>query len=80
MGTVVHRETKEVRFSQNCPDYDNAQWILDADVSNVIEQDPKFWVIEGDCIRLATEEEQAAIIALEQSVQIIGDQWHQGNL
>jgi len=65
MGTVVHRETREVRFSQNCPDYDSVQWILEADVSNVIEHDPKFWVIEGDCIRLATPEEQAAIIASE---------------
>ena len=63
MGTVVHRETKEVRFSQNCPDYDAAQWILEADISNVLEYDSKYWIIEGDSIRLATPEEQAIIDA-----------------
>ena len=65
MGTVVHRETKEVRFSQNCPDYDAANWILEADLSSVIEHSPKYWIIEGNNIRLATDEERAAIDAAQ---------------
>lgn len=45
MADVLNRATKEYRTSVNTPDYNNSQWIINPDVSQVQDIPSKFWRI-----------------------------------
>ena len=60
---VLNRTTKELRTSQNEPEYHESEWIHGPDLSAVAGHDPRYWVITGDSVTLATGNELAAIEA-----------------
>ena len=71
MATVLNRTTKELRRSVNTPDYDEAGWIIDPDLTQVEGFPAKYWIIEsGDIITLADTATQAAIDAALETVRI----------
>ena len=62
MKTCVHRTEKWVR---QVKDADAAQfsdeWIIDADLSGVLDVPPRFWLITGDTISEMSEAQKAAV-------------------
>lgn len=74
MATVLNRTTKELRRSVNTPDYDEASWIIDPDLTQVEGFPAKYWIIEsGDIITLADTATQAAIDAALETVRITAE-------
>ena len=74
MATVLNRTTKELRRSVNTPDYDEAGWIIDPDLTQVEGFPAKYWIIEsGDIITLADTATQAAIDAALETVRITAE-------
>lgn len=60
MSIVLHRTTKKLLTSVHTPDYSPAEWIIKPDLSAVKGVDQKFWVIEGDAVRVMTDAEKIA--------------------
>ena len=58
MSTVVHRNTLEVRESVNEPDYDTSLWLI---APTIPDAPKRYWVVEGDDLREATDEEKVPI-------------------
>lgn len=58
MSNVLNRTTRKLLTSVNTPDYSPAEWIIRPDLSAVKGVDPKFWVIEGDAVRVMTDAEK----------------------
>ncbi|GAI73648.1 unnamed protein product [marine sediment metagenome] len=50
MSDVLHRTTKEQRFSVNTPDYSVVDWIINPDLSGVTGVPKKYWLITGDVV------------------------------
>ena len=67
MANVLNRTTKEFRRSVNTPDYPVENWIINPDLSSLIETDSKYWVIEGDTVRDMTDVEKDVVDADEAS-------------
>ncbi len=66
MASVFHRTDGIYLPSVNTPDYDPVDWIINPDLTAVVGQPIKYWIIDppgSDTIRLATAAEQAAIDA-----------------
>ena len=58
MSTVAHRQTLEVRDSVNTPEYDPSEWLINPTFPGVPK---RYWIVEGDDLREATEEEKGPI-------------------
>ena len=67
MANVLNRTTKEFRRSVNTPDFPVENWIINPDLSSLIETDSKYWVIEGDTVRDMTDVEKDVVDADEAS-------------
>lgn len=67
MTDVVHRITKEYRRSVHTPDYSLADWIHNPDLSAVVGQPAKYWLITGDVISLMDQAARDAVDAQELS-------------
>jgi len=67
MANVLNRTTKEFRRSVNTPDFPVENWIINPDMSSLIETNPKYWVVEGDTIRDMTDVEKDVVDANEAS-------------
>lgn len=65
MATVIHRVSKKLIESAHTPDYENGEWIVKPDLSLVTGCPQKYWKIENDSVLPMTEEERAAVDALE---------------
>lgn len=61
MASVLNRTTKQYLVSANTPDYPISEWIINPDLSDVLTTPQQYWIIEGDLVRSATQEEQEQI-------------------
>ena len=52
MAIVINRLTKRLIKSVNTPDYSISEWIIDPDLSAVINQPAKYWIITDDIVSL----------------------------
>ena len=58
MSTVVNRSTLQVKVSADPAEHDPSEWLIDP----ILPDAPKrYWIVEGDDIREATEEEKGPI-------------------
>ena len=58
MSTVVNRSTLQVKVSADPAEHDPSEWLIDP----ILPDAPKrYWIVEGDNIREATEEEKGPI-------------------
>lgn len=64
MATFLHRTTKQLSPDNGTGDL-GANYIRNPDLSLVVGQPVKYWIIEGDAVRLATAQEQATADANE---------------
>jgi hypothetical protein len=60
MADVLHRTTKELRFSVNTPDYSEEEWIVNPDLSALTEVPVEYWKIDSDSVSEMTQEEKDA--------------------
>ena len=80
MSTVVHRQTLEVRESVNEPDYDTSLWLI---APTIPDAPKRYWVVEGDDLREATEEEKVPVDVeylaqqKEQRIQELREQYNE---
>ncbi len=63
MSNVLNRTTKEYRESANEPDFPQANWIWNPDLSAVSGFDSRYWTITGDVVTLMTLAERNAVDA-----------------
>ena len=58
MSIVVHRVTLQVKVSADPAEHDSSEWLIDP----VLPDAPKrYWIVEGDNLREATDEEKGPI-------------------
>jgi len=60
MAAVLNRTTKQYIPSANTPDYPVVDWIINPDLSAVVDVPNKYWVITGDVVSEMTQEEKDA--------------------
>lgn len=60
MANVLNRLTKEYIESVNTPEYMTPEWIINPDLSLVIDYPVTYWKIEGDSVSLMSEQEKSA--------------------
>lgn len=65
MATVLNRTTKQLIPSANTPDHSSAEWIINPDLSAVLGQPAKYWVITGDAVSLMDQAQRDAVDAAE---------------
>ena len=58
MSIVVHKITLQVKYSVNTPEYGPTEWLIDPDIPDAPK---RYWIVEGDDLREATEEEKGPI-------------------
>ena len=58
MSTVVHKITLQVKVSADPAEHDVSEWLIDPTIHNAPK---RHWVVEGDDLREATEEEKGPI-------------------
>ena len=58
MSTVVNKITLEVRESADPAEYDSTEWLIGPDLPDAPK---RYWIVEGDDLREATEEEKGPI-------------------
>ena len=58
MSTVVHKITLQVKVSADPAEHDVSEWLIDPTIPNAPK---RHWVVEGDDLREATEEEKGPI-------------------
>ena len=61
MSDVLHRTTKEQRFSVHTPDYSVVTWIINPDLSGVTGVPKKYWEITGDVVSEMNQGEKDAV-------------------
>lgn len=64
MADVLHKTTKEQRFSVNTPDYSDATWIINPDLSAVTGLPKRYWKIDGTNITEMNQSEKDATDAV----------------
>ena len=83
MADVLHRTTKEQRFSVHTPDYPVVDWVINPDLSGVIGIPVKYWKITGDVVSEMDQSEKDAVDAVllpgqkttkKDSLRVEGDQ------
>lgn len=73
MSDVLNRTTKEFRRSVHTPAFPPADWIVNPDLSAVVGQPIKYWLISGDAVSLADAGGQAAIDAAILAARVVVD-------
>lgn len=63
MANWLNRTTKEYRQSSDPPLADQAAWIRNPDLSAVVGESVDAWIVDGDSVRLPTEQEWGPIDA-----------------
>lgn len=63
MATVVNRKTGEILYSVNTPDFPEADFIINPELSAVKDVPAQYLKIEGDQVKEITAAEKAAIDA-----------------
>lgn len=63
MANWLHRTTKQYRASSDPPLAEQPDWIRNPDLSAVAGEAPNAWIVDGDSVRLPTEQEWAPINA-----------------
>ena len=58
MSTVVNKATLQEKYSADPAEYDSSEWLIDPTIPNAPK---RYWVVEGDDLREATEEEKVPI-------------------
>ena len=58
MSTVVNKVTLEVRESADPAEHDSSEWLIDPTLPDAPK---RYWIVEGDDLREATEEEKGPI-------------------
>ena len=58
MSTVVNKVTLEARESADPAEYDSTEWLIGPDLPDAPK---RYWIVEGDDLREATEEEKGPI-------------------
>ena len=61
MSNVVHRTTKKYLRSVNTPDYPVEDWIINPDLSAVVQVPNKYWKIAGDVVTEMDLTEKSAV-------------------
>ena len=61
MSTVINRTTLQLVYSANTPDYLETDWIINPDLSLLINVPRKYWKIQGDSVLEMADEEKAII-------------------
>ena len=80
MSIVVHKITLQVKYSVNTPEYDPTEWLIDPDIPDAPK---RYWIVEGDDLREATEEEKGPIDVeylaqqKEQRIQELREQYNE---
>lgn len=73
MSRVFNRTDGRFLFAVHIPDYSSADWILNPDLTEVVKEPSKYWVIDppgSDTIRVATASEKAAVDAAIGATQL----------
>lgn len=65
MANVIHRQNLTLLFSVDPSDYPAKDWIVNPDLSKVIDVPRNFWKISGNSVLPMTQQEQAAVTAAE---------------
>ena len=79
MSTVVNKVTLEVRESADPAEHDPSEWLIDPTLPDAPK---RYWIVEGDDLREATEEEKGPIdvqYLAEQKERRIGELREQYN-
>ena len=79
MSTVVNKVTLEVRESADPAEYDSTEWLIGPTLPDAPK---RYWIVEGDDLREATEEEKGPIdvqYLAEQKERRIGELREQYN-
>ena len=58
MSTVVNKITLQEKYSADPAEYDSEEWLIDPTIPDAPK---RYWVVEGDDLREATEEEKGLI-------------------
>ena len=58
MSTVVNKVTLQEKYSADPAEYDSEEWLIDPTIPDAPK---RYWVVEGDDLREATEEEKGLI-------------------
>jgi hypothetical protein len=58
MSTVVHRVTLQVKVSADPAEHDSSEWLIDPTLPDAPK---RYWIVEGDVLREATEDEKGPI-------------------
>lgn len=61
MANVLNRTTKEYLTSVNTPDFPEHIWIINPDVSAVIQAPTKYWIVTGDSVSLMNQSQRNAV-------------------
>lgn len=70
MGWVVHRTTIEYIASVNTPDYSPAIWIINPDLSLLLDIVPwKYWKVSGDSVLEMSQAEKDVVDGIEDAEQ-----------
>lgn len=72
MVRAINRKTLSVATVRvkGDPPVSDDEWIYDPDLSSVADHPRKFWKIDGDSVRLMTEEEQAEVVKAERAERV----------
>lgn len=63
MADVINRTTKAYLRSVNTPDYPTADWIVNPDLSSLVEVPQKYWKVVGDTVVEMDQSEKDAVDA-----------------
>ena len=58
MSTVVNRDTLQVKVSADPAEHDVSDWVIDPVLPDALK---RYWIVEGDGLREATDEEKGPI-------------------
>ena len=58
MSTVVHKITLQVKVSADPAEHSPSEWLIGPDIPDAPK---RYWIVEGDNLREATEEEKVPI-------------------
>jgi len=70
MANVLNRSTKQFITSANTPDYPVGEWIINPDMSAVVGEPSKYWIITGDNVTLMDQAARDAVDAAEETAQL----------
>ena len=61
MANVINRTTLEYRTSVNTPDFPTENWIINPDLSNLVNVPSKYWKISGELVLEMNTSEKAVV-------------------